>query len=74
MTIKCEGGCDFGADQFKKLQRLLGNLIFGNKTENNQIKKSHLKSYFETTSFFCDPSGVRTQDPNIKSVVLYQLS
>ncbi len=23
---------------------------------------------------FCDPPGVRTQDPNIKSVVLYQLS
>ena len=23
---------------------------------------------------FRDPSGVRTQDPNIKSVVLYQLS
>ena len=24
--------------------------------------------------YFCDPSGARTQDPNIKSVVLYQLS
>ena len=23
---------------------------------------------------FCDPLGARTQDPNIKSVVLYQLS
>ena len=23
---------------------------------------------------FCDPTGARTQDPNIKSVVLYQLS
>ena len=23
---------------------------------------------------YSDPSGVRTQDPNIKSVVLYQLS
>ena len=23
---------------------------------------------------FCDPFGARTQDPNIKSVVLYQLS
>ena len=23
---------------------------------------------------FCDPAGARTQDPNIKSVVLYQLS
>ncbi len=26
------------------------------------------------TVYFCDPLGVRTQDPNIKSVVLYQLS
>ena len=25
-------------------------------------------------SLFCDPSGARTQDPNIKSVVLYLLS
>ena len=25
-------------------------------------------------NFFCDPAGARTQDPNIKSVVLYQLS
>ena len=24
--------------------------------------------------FFCDPAGARTQDPNIKSVVLYLLS
>ena len=23
---------------------------------------------------FCDPHGARTHDPNIKSVVLYQLS
>ena len=23
---------------------------------------------------FCDPCGTRTHDPNIKSVVLYQLS
>ena len=25
-------------------------------------------------SYLCDPFGARTQDPNIKSVVLYQLS
>jgi hypothetical protein len=24
--------------------------------------------------FFCDPAGTRTQDPYIKSVLLYQLS
>ncbi len=26
------------------------------------------------TWLFCDPAGTRTQDPNIKSVMLYQLS
>ena len=26
------------------------------------------------SDFFSDPLGARTQDPNIKSVVLYQLS
>ena len=29
---------------------------------------------FEIASVFRDPAGARTQDPNIKSVVLYQLS
>ena len=33
-------------------------------------KPSVLKEGF----VFCDPAGTRTQDPNIKSVVLYQLS
>ncbi len=33
----------------------------------------HKKSRF-LSGFFCDPSGARTQDPNIKSVVLYLLS
>ena len=27
-----------------------------------------------TTSLFCDLPGARTQDPHIKSVMLYQLS
>lgn len=27
-----------------------------------------------TGCYLCDPAGTRTQDPNIKSVVLYQLS
>ena len=26
------------------------------------------------TFIFCDPAGIRTQDPNIKSVMLYRLS
>ena len=38
---------------------------FKNKNPDNQVRLS---------GFFCDPSGARTQDPNIKSVVLYQLS
>jgi hypothetical protein len=25
-------------------------------------------------AFYCDPDGIRTHDPNIKSVMLYQLS
>src|SRR5574344_1075045 len=29
---------------------------------------------YPSKSVICDPLGVRTQDPNIKSVVLYQLS
>ena len=28
----------------------------------------------ESNLFLCDPAGARTQDPNIKSVVLYLLS
>ena len=28
----------------------------------------------ELAFYFGDPFGIRTQDPNIKSVVLYQLS
>lgn len=38
-------------------------------------KYGHKKKPFERFSKgFCDPAGVRTQDPNIKSVMLYQLS
>ena len=32
------------------------------------------KGRVKTLPFFCDPAGARTQDPNIKSVVLYLLS
>ena len=31
-------------------------------------------SFSDTLPFFCDSHGARTHDPNIKSVVLYQLS
>ena len=33
-------------------------------------KREYLVSY----SLLCDPHGARTHDPNINSVVLYQLS
>ena len=41
--------------------------------------KIHPKSHFTKkgsfwAALFCDPPGIRTQDPNIKSVVLCQLS
>ena len=29
---------------------------------------------FDLLGGLCDPAGIRTQDPNIKSVMLYQLS
>ena len=37
----------------------------------SKIKKVKHK---RTLNFFCDPAGIRTQDPIIKSDVLYQLS
>ena len=38
------------------------------------MKKSYLKHYQIGLKAFRDPAGARTQDPNIKSVVLYLLS
>ena len=42
-------------------------------TTNTTILQGTKKGGFEDLPL-CDPLGVRTQDPNIKSVVLYQLS
>jgi hypothetical protein len=39
------------------------------ETQKKSHKKRKLKSFL-----FCDPAGARTQDPHIKSVMLYQLS
>ena len=37
--------------------------------------KNPVNYYLQGFQFaFCDPAGTRTQGPNIKSVVLYQLS
>ncbi len=43
------------------------------KRINNIIKRKRGTSFLNFL-FFCDPLGARTRDPNIKSVVLYQLS
>ena len=56
----------------------LGLVIVSMKRFDLQVKEplgessNNRKEVTETS--FCDPLGVRTQDPNIKSVVLYQLS
>src|SRR5690606_41815461 len=36
--------------------------------------KGHKKAPTFVEAFFCDPAGIRTQDPYIKSVLLYLLS
>ena len=46
------------------MEKLGGNGILLHKTEKD----------FRRSPFCGDPLGARTQDPNIKSVVLYQLS
>ena len=38
-----------------------------------EIQKKEIPK-LDISFFFGDPAGARTQDPNIKSVVLYQLS
>ena len=37
-------------------------------------KRSFNRFFIRLLALFRDPAGARTQDPNIKSVVLYQLS
>ena len=40
----------------------------------HQTKSGETKKRDQAISLFSDPFGARTQDPNIKSVVLYRLS
>jgi hypothetical protein len=53
-------------------------LVSDSKTAYKQKRASFSRgSYFKTFDLLgglCDPAGIRTQDPNIKSVMLYQLS
>ncbi len=45
---------------------------FGHKEKT--LLLNQLQCFEYSAEYFCDPPGARTQDPNIKSVVLYQLS
>ena len=58
---------------------------FGNTLELNGVHAlkmlAHMLAHFKqkkaakwNLAAFCDPAGTRTQDPYIKSVLLYQLS
>ena len=44
------------------------------KKGQNEKAKRKVADFQRLKNFLCDPLGARTQDPNIKSVVLYQLS
>ena len=46
----------------------------GESTNSSTWPKTKKKKLNNLLSFFCDPAGIRTQDPYIKSVMLYQLS
>ena len=46
----------------------------GQKRGQNEKAKRKVADFQRLKNSFCDPLGARTQDPNIKSVVLYQLS
>ena len=46
----------------------------GIKPNKRAMRVKHTKKDTLTSALFRDPLGARTQDPNIKSVVLYQLS
>ena len=58
-----------GEKQIKAFQRRMRLRASGNLS-----KTKSSDNHIDYQSFIRDPSGARTQDPNIKSVVLYQLS
>ena len=61
------------SDILCKLGLLRYILIGQEKGQNERIKRE--AADFQRLPFsLCDPLGARTQDPNIKSVVLYLLS
>ena len=44
------------------------------ESTNSSIWPIIKKEAKQLLNLFCDPAGIRTQDPYIKSVMLYQLS
>ena len=55
-----------------QIYNIILNVIVNNE-EAREVKMEKRKGLFQVPSF-SDPLGARTQDPNIKSVVLYLLS
>ena len=51
--------------------QLFFEVLSENRNSRNSLNFRSLLCFFAR---FCDPPGIRTQDPNIKSVVLYLLS
>ncbi len=60
------GGCDF----VKIEQEGIGNI---GQQKNGEVLRN-FSIHFECLALSGDPLGTRTQDPYIKSVLLYQLS
>ncbi len=66
-------------EQLRREGRAVEYNIFGKVgfyTKGENFAKMHEKRLIDGIyePYFSDPPGARTQDPNIKSVVLYQLS
>ena len=62
----------FSSDIVIKTPHPLNLKTRDSKTRNKKIRKQLTISFLRIV--LGDPLGARTQDPNIKSVVLYQLS
>lgn len=60
---------DQGYEPYNTLEHLLIRKLLKPRMGKGIIQKKDILSYT-----LCDPAGTRTQDPYIKSVLLYQLS
>jgi|GEM_PF-2679647 hypothetical protein len=61
-------------NNFNKLTTAVQQKVSETGQRANLNIKSNLKQKSDEVSSLCDPAGIRTQDPYIKSVLLYQLS